>query len=58
MTPLMEDLVAAIFLDQVPDSWAKLAYASTYGLTAWFADLLLRVKELESWITDFQVKFT
>lgn len=55
MTSAMEELVSSLFLDQVPESWANLAYASTSGLTAWYADLLLRFKELESWVSDFQV---
>ncbi|KAL7641741.1 UNVERIFIED_CONTAM: hypothetical protein RMT77_007615 [Armadillidium vulgare] len=58
MTPAMEELVNSLFLDQVPESWVKLAYASTNGLTAWYADLLLRVKELESWVSDFQLPST
>ena len=38
---------------QVPPSWAKLAYASLNGLTAWYADLLLRISELQGWTSDF-----
>ncbi|KAB7494339.1 Dynein beta chain, ciliary [Armadillidium nasatum] len=43
MTPAMEELVNSLFLDQVPESWVKLAYASTNGLnrllpsTVWLA---------------------
>ncbi|XP_047469503.1 dynein beta chain, ciliary-like [Penaeus chinensis] len=55
ITSAMEDLGAALFLDQVPESWAVRAYASTLGLTSWYADLLLRMKELETWVGDFQV---
>ncbi|XP_076032504.1 dynein heavy chain at 93AB [Oratosquilla oratoria] len=55
MTSTMEELVGALFLDQVPDAWTKKAYASAFGLTNWYADLLLRVKELESWVADFQL---
>ena len=29
---------------KVPPSWTKLAYASLNGLSAWYADLLLRIK--------------
>jgi dynein heavy chain, axonemal len=32
-----------------------LAYASLNGLSAWYADLLLRIKELESWTSDFNL---
>jgi hypothetical protein len=40
---------------QVPPAWTKLAYASLNGLSAWYADLLLRIKELESWTSDFNL---
>eukprot|EP00058_Branchiostoma_floridae_P010281 XP_002595769.1 hypothetical protein BRAFLDRAFT_200305 [Branchiostoma floridae] len=53
ITSDMEDLMNALFLDQVPDSWTKRAYPSLYGLGQWYADLLLRVKELENWTADF-----
>lgn len=55
MTSAMEELCESLFLDQVPESWTARAYASAYGLTAWYADLLLRMKELETWVGDFQV---
>ena len=51
----MEDLQSSLFLDVVPASWAKRAYPSLNGLTAWYVDLLLRIKELESWVADFQM---
>lgn len=53
----MEDLENALFLDQVPGIWNKRAYPSLLGLTSWFADLLLRLRELETWATDFVVLF-
>jgi hypothetical protein len=51
----MEELQNALFLDQVPRIWTQRAYPSLQGLTAWFADLLLRLRELETWSTDFVV---
>ena len=51
----MEDLSNALFMDTVPGSWTKRAYASMHGLTVWYSDLLLRVRELENWTSDFQV---
>jgi len=39
----------------VPPSWTKRAYASLNGLSAWYTDLLLRIKELESWTSDFNL---
>jgi dynein heavy chain len=49
----MEDLENALFLDQVPPIWTKRAYPSLLGLGSWFADLLLRIRELETWSSDF-----
>ena len=51
----MENLQNSLFLDQVPSSWNARAYPSLHGLSAWFADLLLRIKELENWTSDFQM---
>lgn len=55
ITADMEALSNALFLDLVPESWAKRAYPSLCGLTVWYADLLGRIKELELWTTDFQL---
>ena len=69
ITSDMEDLSSSLFFDQVkkitaqnltqwpqvPPSWAKRAYASLNGLSAWYSDLLLRIKELESWTSDFNL---
>lgn len=51
----MEDLQNALFLDQVPSKWAAQAYPSLANLTGWFVDLLLRIKQLDSWTGDFQM---
>ncbi|XP_034234645.1 dynein beta chain, ciliary [Thrips palmi] len=53
ITSDMEELESALFLDQVPATWTARAYPSLLGLSAWFADLLLRLRELETWATDF-----
>ena len=37
----------------MPQNWRKLAYASLNGLSAWYADLLLRIMELQSWTNEF-----
>ncbi|KAG7506656.1 dynein heavy chain 9, axonemal [Solea senegalensis] len=55
MTSDMENLHSAIFLDMVPDNWTKRAYPSMSSLALWFTDLLVRIKELESWSTDFSL---
>lgn len=51
----MEVLENSLFLDQVPEIWTLRAYPSLLGLTSWFVDLLLRLRELETWSTDFVV---
>ena len=51
----MEELGNSLFLDSVPSTWASKAYPSLMGLGSWYSDLLLRVKELESWTADFQL---
>ncbi|XP_044310020.1 dynein axonemal heavy chain 9 [Varanus komodoensis] len=53
MTSDMETLQNAIFLDTVPDPWTRRAYPSMAALGGWFADLLNRIKELETWTGDF-----
>ena len=40
---------------KVPPAWTKRAYASLNGLSAWYNDLLLRIKELEMWTSDFNL---
>uniref|UniRef100_A0A8C3C924 DYH9 protein n=1 Tax=Cairina moschata TaxID=8855 RepID=A0A8C3C924_CAIMO len=55
MTSDMENLQNALFLDTVPESWIKKAYPSTASLGMWFADLLTRIKELETWTGDFSL---
>ena len=51
----MEVLEECLFMDKVPLSWEKLAYPSLLPLGAWYADLLRRLRELESWVSEFQV---
>ena len=55
VTSTMEELENSLFLDQVPSVWTARAYPSLHGLTPWFVDLLLRIRELETWTTDFVV---
>ncbi|XP_055450236.1 dynein axonemal heavy chain 9 [Psammomys obesus] len=58
MTSEMENLQNALYLDVVPEPWARRAYPSTAGLAAWFLDLLNRIKELEAWTGDFAMPST
>ncbi|CAG2194980.1 unnamed protein product [Mytilus edulis] len=55
ITADMEALGNALYLDVVPENWSKKAYPSLHGLGIWYADLLLRIKELETWTADFQL---
>ena len=55
ITADMENLQNALFFDHVPDSWTKRAYPSMNGLSAWYADLLLRIREFEHWVSDFNM---
>ncbi|XP_049855418.1 dynein beta chain, ciliary-like [Schistocerca gregaria] len=55
ITTDMEELEASLFMDQVPARWTKLAYPSMMTLGPWFADFMLRLRELEGWSTDFQL---
>jgi len=58
ISPPMEALMNSFMLDFVPDNWTKRAYPSNLGLSAWFADLLLRIKDLEAWTGDFNLPNT
>ncbi|XP_055849033.1 dynein beta chain, ciliary [Episyrphus balteatus] len=51
----MENLMQSLYMDQVPESWTKLAYPSLWGLQSWFADLMMRLRELEGWVADFKM---
>ncbi|OXB61092.1 hypothetical protein ASZ78_013655 [Callipepla squamata] len=58
ITADMEDLASALFYDNVPESWTRYAYPSLLSLGAWYADLLLRIRELEIWTMDFVLPVT
>ncbi|NWV29438.1 DYH17 protein, partial [Origma solitaria] len=58
ITSEMEDLGNALFYDSVPESWTRYAYPSLLSLATWYADLLLRIRELEVWSTDFVLPAT
>ncbi|XP_045907237.1 dynein axonemal heavy chain 11 isoform X7 [Micropterus dolomieu] len=51
----MEKLQTALFFDNVPDTWTKLAYPSIYSLAIWYNDVLQRCKELDSWTQDLSL---
>ena len=51
-------LMNSLFIDKVPETWNKRAYPSLLGLTAWYSDLLARIKDLENWTADFAMPTT
>ncbi|KAJ4456876.1 putative Dynein heavy chain 17; axonemal [Paratrimastix pyriformis] len=55
MSTAMEDLMAALFIERVPTSWAKRAYPSLKGLPAWLADLQQRIRQLQEWSMDLNL---
>ena len=55
ITSEMESLDNALFYDMVPETWTKLAYPSVMGLQAWYVDLILRTKDLATWVSEFHL---
>ncbi|GLG99541.1 Dynein heavy chain, cytoplasmic [Gryllus bimaculatus] len=51
----MELLMDDLFIDKVPQTWMAKAYPSMLTLGPWFADFLLRLRELEGWTNDFML---
>ena len=51
----METLQEALYLEKVPPSWKDRAYPSLLGLGPWFSDLLVRIRVLANWTSDFQL---
>lgn len=45
----MEALSDALSTGNIPSSWTKFAYPSTFKLSPWINDLSMRAKELENW---------
>ena len=56
MTDQMEALMDAVYLDNVPDKWNKLAFPSTRGLTSWLINLKHRIDQLNVWKEDPSVQ--
>lgn len=52
MTEELEQAYFAILNNQVPKSWAKLAYPSLKNLAGWYSDLLVRVEFFRSWYIE------
>lgn len=52
MSPKMEDLQNMLFLDRVPENWAKLAWPSLKSLASWQANLMDRAGQLQAWTEE------
>ena len=55
ITDDMEKLSQSLFINQQPEIWVKYAYFSLKNLSAWFEDLLLRIKQLQHYSEDLEV---
>lgn len=49
MSDLMEALLKALFIQQVPATWTKVGYPSLKGLGSWFEDMIKRHEQLAAW---------
>lgn len=49
ITDAMESLAASLNFNTVPDSWVPVSYFSKKTLIEWFADLLIRIQQLQAW---------
>ena len=65
MSEAMEDLAEALSINQVPGrnifhkaSWEKLAWPSKKSLQSWFADLLVRVDQLQNWSAELVLPYS
>ncbi len=49
MSDAMESLKDTLYLDQVPETWAKRAWGSQRPLGSWLQDFTARLHQLEEW---------
>ena len=54
MTEAMENLATSLALNRVDGQWVKYAYFSKKNLMDWFADMLLRVDQLNKWQEELE----
>merc|ERR1712000_560091 len=52
MSDAMDTLKASLFLDRVPATWMKRAWASVRTLNPWLTDFSMRLNQLEEWQND------
>jgi len=49
MSDKMESLMNSLFMDGIPDGWAKISWPSKRGLQSWVANFQDRLQELDDW---------
>ena len=49
MTPAMQNLFDDIFMDKVPEVFAKVSFASLRALSSWFDNFLQRFQQVQDW---------
>jgi dynein heavy chain len=54
ITDAMEATSATLNFNTVPDSWVPVSYFSKKNLIEWFADLLIRIQQLQAWSEELQ----
>lgn len=55
ISPQIEQIQECFYFDTVPIIWSNRAYPSLLPLASWFHDLLNRYRDIELWISDFQL---
>jgi dynein heavy chain len=58
VTPAMEAVENALYLDSVPPQWGTILGPSTKPMASWFLDMLERFKVLEAWCADLALPIT
>merc|ERR1719454_2809610 len=49
ITDAMESCADSLNFNNVPESWVPVSYFSKKSLIEWFADLMLRIQQLQAW---------
>lgn len=49
ITDAMEATSASLNFNNVPETWVPVSYFSKKSLLDWFADLLIRIQQLQAW---------
>jgi len=52
MTEMLDVMYLSLQNNVVPPNWAKVGYPSLKPLASWFADLLKRVVDINSWLVE------